>query len=48
MPIIFDDYVDMEFGTGALKVTPAHDTNDYDIGKRHDLEVIDVLNPDGT
>ena len=48
VPIIFDDYVDMEFGTGALKVTPAHDTNDYDIGKRHDLEVIDVLNPDGT
>lgn len=48
VPIIFDDYVDIEFGTGALKVTPAHDTNDYDIGKRHDLETIDVLNPDGT
>lgn len=38
----------MEFGTGALKVTPAHDVNDYDIGQRHDLEVIDVLNADGT
>ena len=48
VPIIFDDYVDIEFGTGALKVTPAHDTNDYDIGKRHDLATIDVLNPDGT
>ena len=48
VPLIFDDYVDREFGTGALKVTPAHDTNDYDIGKRHNLETIDVLNPDGT
>ena len=48
IPIIFDDYVDMEFGTGALKVTPAHDINDYDIGKRHKLETIDVLNADGT
>lgn len=48
VPLIFDDYVEMEFGTGALKVTPAHDTNDYEIGKRHDLETIDVLNPDGT
>jgi len=48
VPLIYDDYVDMEFGTGALKVTPAHDTNDYDIGKRHNLETIDVLNPDGT
>lgn len=47
VPIIFDDYVEMEFGTGALKVTPAHDTNDYDIGKRHNLETIDVLTPDG-
>ncbi|NNF36524.1 MAG: valine--tRNA ligase [Saprospiraceae bacterium] len=47
-PIIFDDYVDVEFGTGALKITPAHDVNDYEIGLRHDLEVIDVLNPDGT
>ena len=48
VPIIFDDYVDTEFGTGALKVTPAHDVNDYEIGKRHNLEVIDVLNADGT
>ena len=48
VPIIFDDYVDREFGTGALKITPAHDPNDYEIGKRHKLETIDVLNPDGT
>ncbi len=48
IPIIADSYVDIEFGTGALKVTPAHDINDYEIGKRHALEVIDVLNPDGT
>lgn len=48
VPIIFDDYVDREFGTGALKITPAHDPNDYEIGKRHNLETIDVLNPDGT
>ncbi len=48
IPIIFDNYVDMTFGTGALKVTPAHDTNDYDIGQRHKLEVVDTLNADGT
>jgi valyl-tRNA synthetase len=48
IPIIADDYVDREFGTGCLKVTPAHDVNDYEIGQRHGLEVIDVLNPDGT
>ncbi len=48
IPIIRDTYVDMEFGTGALKVTPAHDVNDYEIGKRHDLEVVDVFNEDGT
>jgi len=48
VPIIFDDYVDMEFGTGALKITPAHDPNDYEIGKKHGLEVIDLLNDDGT
>ena len=48
VPIIMDGYVDKEFGTGALKITPAHDMNDYDIGQRHNLEVIDVLNPDGT
>ena len=48
IPAIFDDYVDLEFGTGALKVTPAHDTNDYEIGQRHKLETIDILNDDGT
>ena len=48
IPIIADTYVDREFGTGALKITPAHDMNDYEIGQRHGLEVIDVLNPDGT
>ena len=48
VPVIFDEYVDREFGTGALKITPAHDTNDYDIGIRHGLEVIDVLNDNGT
>ncbi len=48
IPIIFDSYVDMEFGTGALKITPAHDVNDYEIGKRHNLEVIDVINDNGT
>ena len=46
--IIADRYVDQEFGTGALKITPAHDPNDYEIGLRHNLEVIDVLNADGT
>ena len=48
IPVIFDDYVDMEFGTGALKITPAHDLNDYEIGDRHNLETIDILNNDGT
>lgn len=48
IPIIWDEYVDMEFGTGCLKVTPAHDTNDYDLGKKHDLETIDILNDNGT
>ncbi len=48
VPIIFDDYIDMEFGTGALKVTPAHDINDYNLGLKHGLPVIDTLNPDGT
>lgn len=48
IPIIADSYVEREFGTGALKVTPAHDINDYEIGQRHQLEIIDVLNPDGT
>lgn len=48
IPIITDEYVDMEFGTGCLKITPAHDTNDYDLGIKHNLEIIDVLNADGT
>ena len=48
IPIIFDEYVDMEFGTGALKVTPAHDVNDYQLGDKHNLKVIDILNDDGT
>ncbi len=48
IPVIEDDYVDMEFGTGCLKITPAHDINDYEIGMRHNLESIDILNDDGT
>lgn len=48
IPIVLDDYVDMEFGTGCLKVTPAHDPNDYMLGEKHDLEVVDIMNPDGT
>lgn len=48
VPLIFDAYVDKEFGTGALKVTPAHDINDYHLGITHKLESIDILNPDGT
>ncbi len=48
VPIIVDDYVDIEFGTGALKVTPAHDVNDYDLGKKHNLEVIEIFNDDGS
>ncbi len=46
--IIQDDYVDREFGTGALKITPAHDINDYEIGDKHNLESIDIFNDDGT
>lgn len=48
IPVITDDYVDMEFGTGAMKVTPAHDPNDFDLGNRHNLERINVMNEDGT
>jgi len=48
VPIITDDYIDIEFGTGVLKVTPAHDINDYNIGQKHNLPNIDVLNDDGT
>ena len=48
VPIIFDDYVDIEYGTGCLKVTPAHDINDKSIGDRHDLQFIDIFNEDAT
>ena len=48
IPIIEDEYVAMDFGTGCLKVTPAHDQNDYALGQKHNLEVIDILNEDGT
>ena len=47
IPIIADDYVDKEFGTGMVKITPAHDPNDWEVGKRHNLEVINLLTPDG-
>ncbi len=46
IPIVADDYVDMEFGTGCVKITPAHDFNDYELGKRHDLEIINILTDD--
>ncbi|KAF5079698.1 Valine--tRNA ligase [anaerobic digester metagenome] len=48
VPVIFDEYVDVEFGTGALKVTPAHDVNDYMLGDKHNLESIDIFNDNGT
>ena len=48
IPIIADEYVTMEFGTGALKVTPAHDVNDYALGQKHNLEIIDIFNDNGT
>lgn len=48
IPVILDEYVTMDFGTGCLKVTPAHDLNDYELGQKHQLEVIDILNDDGT
>jgi valyl-tRNA synthetase len=48
IPIIGDEYVDREFGTGCVKITPAHDTNDFEMGKRHDLPFITVMNKDGT
>ncbi|MCL2721604.1 MAG: valine--tRNA ligase, partial [Treponema sp.] len=48
IPLIFDTYVERTFGTGALKVTPAHDPNDWELAKRHNLEIINILNPDGT
>ena len=48
VPLIIDDYVDTSFGTGALKVTPAHDPNDFELGRKHQLETINIMNPDGT
>ena len=48
VPIILDEYVTMDFGTGCLKVTPAHDTNDYELGQKHGLDTIDILNANGT
>lgn len=48
IPVIADAYVDMEFGTGVVKITPAHDPNDFEVGKRHNLEIINVLNDDAT
>ena len=48
IPIVADYYVDKEFGTGAVKITPAHDPNDFEVGKRHDLEEINVMNDDAT
>lgn len=48
IPIIADEYVDREFGTGALKITPGHDHNDYALGKKHDLEIINIMNKDAT
>ena len=48
LPIIADDYVDVEFGTGAMKCTPAHDPNDFEIGERHNLELVNCMNDDGT
>ncbi|KAJ6627764.1 Valine--tRNA ligase [Pseudolycoriella hygida] len=47
LPIVCDDFVDMEFGTGAVKITPAHDQNDYEVGKRHNLPFINIFNDDG-
>ena len=48
IPVIADEYVDMEFGTGALKITPGHDPNDYEIGKKFDLPIINIMNKDGS
>ncbi|MBP1554794.1 MAG: valine--tRNA ligase [Oscillospiraceae bacterium] len=48
IPVVADDYVEMDFGTGVVKITPAHDPNDYEVGIRHDLEIINVLNEDGS
>ena len=48
LPIVADDYVEMDFGTGAVKMTPAHDPNDFEVAQRHDLEIITVTHDDGT
>ena len=48
IPVVYDDYVELEFGTGAVKITPAHDPNDFEVGLRHNLEVVRVINDDGT
>ena len=48
IPVVADEYVDMEFGTGVVKITPAHDPNDFEVGKRHDLPVINIMNDDAT
>jgi valyl-tRNA synthetase len=48
IPIIADEYVDIAFGTGALKITPGHDPNDFEIGKKHGLEIVNVMNKDAT
>ena len=47
LPIVADDFVDMNFGTGAVKITPAHDHNDYDCGKRNSLEFVEMMNDEG-
>ncbi len=48
IPVVADEYVEMDFGTGAVKITPAHDPNDFEVGKRHNLEIINVMNEDGS
>ncbi len=48
IPVVEDTYVDMEFGTGVVKITPGHDPNDFEVGKRHDLPIVNVMNDDGT
>lgn len=48
IPIVEDTYVDMEFGTGVVKITPAHDPNDFEVGKRHNLPIINIMNDDAT
>lgn len=48
IPVVADEYVDKEFGTGVVKITPAHDPNDFEVGKRHNLEQINIMNDDAT